>query len=732
MYDDTHQEIRARLTLLNAPQDSHTPDAAYNIYKFTGEEHLGKPYIYEVAFMSPIMLQVEALVDTDVKLFFQDVKNEAKQKTFFGKAHKITHSDSVGDKHLYTFTVVHPLFYLGLNRRYEIFQEQSAFEVIETILERYKGLLDIDFHTNIPPNFFIKREYTTQYKQSDLAFIQMLCEQEGVTLHMETGLKPYKVRLAHINETFSKLATELRCNFNASKAFASTHTHDNYFDFRMPTMNYLQKTGATPLAASLTDNTYSKQLRDALAFETHHDRLEFPRPTNLSGYMKQRSKSNYANTEKIVGESQALEAGIGVGGTLFDTKAIKRTEAIITSIFYDAIFPNALEEYVENIGEIDQYQYAVSFEATPLQAAFIPHYQITKPVIPSSVTALVSDGSERAGLIDKANTIDVDDLGRIRVIFHFDTKYPTSCYIRFANFSSGDGWGSQFIPRVNTEVIVNFLNGDPDRPVAIGSLYNGDNQIPQTLPNNVTQSYIKTQSMPGTASEYNLLLFEDKAGEELVHVRSQKDLKMHALHDSIINIDNNQTEAVGNDEIFNVGHDRTKNIGNDEITDIVNNRTESVGNDESITIGHNQDTVIRYDQSLFVTNSQANKIEKDQITSVGNHRIDDIYGNHSIKTGGHFKYISKGKYNIKAGKHIKSVTPLYQIDASEKCIIKGIAGTVIIDSEGITLKGPVTIKGTLSIQAGFPEGVAMFMAAANEGLPLCIPCLLQEELAGQV
>ncbi|SFV57357.1 VgrG protein [hydrothermal vent metagenome] len=167
-----------------------------------------------------------------------------------------------------------------------------------------------------------------------------------------------------------------------------------------------------------------------------------------------------------------------------------------------------------------------------------------------AITAIVSSGSKDTE--STPNTIDVDSFGRIRVIFHFDEKYPTSCYIRFTNFSAGDGWGSQFIPRVNTEVIVNFLNGDPDRPIATGTLYNGNNKIPKELPNNKTQSYIKTQSMPGSNSQYNLLLFEDKAQEELVHIRAQKDYKLHALHDSTINIDHDQTEVVGHDESVSI------------------------------------------------------------------------------------------------------------------------------------------------------------------------------------
>ena len=370
--------------------------------------------------------------------------------------------------------------------------------------------------------------------------------------------------------------------------------------------------------------------------------------------------------------------------------------------------------------------FEATFEATPLQTVFIPDYNITKPLIPSSVTALVSDGSDVNSIPSKDNTIDVDNLGRIRVVFHFDNKYPTSCYIRFTNFSAGDGWGSQFIPRVNTEVIVNFLNGDPDRPVAIGSLYNGNNKIPKSLPTQKTQSYIKTQSMPGSNEEYNLLLFEDKAGDELVHIRAQKDSKLHALNNSYINIDNDQTEVVGHDESFTVGNDRSKSIGNDETTDVGHDRSESVGNDETISIGNDQTLTVGHDQSNHIQNTQANKIDKDKITYVGNHRVDEVYANHTVKVGGHLEHTVNGKVELNVGERIKTVTKVHTISGSDKVVIKGSGGTIILDSSGITLKGDVSVKGNVAISGGSGGGAETLSLRANEGEPFCLTCFLQE------
>jgi type VI secretion system secreted protein VgrG len=476
MHSTPLQKIHAHLAFLQASKSSHITDGSYGVYRIEGEDRLGEPYRYEVTLVSPQKLSIETLVDTDVKLTLQDEKEHSKQREIYAKVYAAKAENSVSDHYLYTFTLVHPLFYLGLNQRYEIFQEMSAHEIISEILGRYQGLLHTTYDSNIAPHTFVKREYTTQYKQSDLSFIQMLCEQEGVTLWMRSDTRPYEIKLAHINETYSRLNTELRCSYTTSKTFAPTYTKEDYYDFRSPSKEYLSTTGKAPLSQSLKENTHTSQLRHDLEVFTHRDRLEESPDKDLKNHIKQTALKQYSDSERIKGQSLCLATVAGAGGTLFDHKERTRTEAILTRVTLKGLFPNALEEHTAQTEAQAQYLFEALFEATPLHTVYIPPYQITKPLIPSSVTATVSSGSHDTE--STPNTIDVDKFGRIRVIFHFDPKYPTSCYIRFTNFSAGDGWGSQFIPRVNTEVIVNFLIGDPDRPVAIGRLYNGNNAIP--------------------------------------------------------------------------------------------------------------------------------------------------------------------------------------------------------------------------------------------------------------
>ena len=111
---------------------------------------------------------------------------------------------------------------------------------------------------------------------------------------------------------------------------------------------------------------------------------------------------------------------------------------------------------------------------------------------------------------------------------------------------------------------------------------------------------------------------------------------------------------------------------------------------------------------------------------MGNHRVDETYANHTMKTGGHHEFTVNGKYDVKAGEHIKSVTKVHEIHGSDRVVFKSKGGTIILDASGITLKGATYFKGNVSVTGGSPEGLNSFDARANDGLGICVPCLLKK------
>ncbi len=717
------QKISARL-YIDSPSPNLLPDSGWlPVYELEGSNRLGYPDEYEVTAVSAVRVKLEELADKEAAIEIIDEKNPDSKRTVKGMVYEIKERSRVGDKHLYTVRIVHPLFYLGLTRRYEIYQDKSAYEIIDTLLRGYRSLLNIEFHTDIAPNRFIKREYTTQYAQSDLEFIQMLCEQEGITLLAKSDKSPFDIRICNINES-AKECKAVECAYERARRFEPTHTHKEYYDFKHPSFRYRKRAGQKPLAGTMEDNGRTSRLRHDLMLMYHEDRVEAPRDKDLSKSLSSSVLEAYSGSEYIEALSQSFEAKAGDRTLLKDIKGAKETRALITAVRIEAKFPNALQEYTQKSKELKLPQLQSKIEASPIDTPFIPEYNIQKPRVDSALTAIVSAGREDTN--KETNTIDIDEFGRVRVIFHFDPSYPTSCYIRFANFFAGDGWGSMFIPRVNTEVIVNFINGDPDRPVAVGSLYNAENKIPQSLPEHKTQSYIKTRSMPGSDREYNLLLFEDRQGEELVRIRAQKDYTLHALHDSHTDIDNDRTKTVGRDESETVGRDRTRSVAKDESVDIGQDSTKSVARDESVRIGNDLSVDVGRDHTLHVQRSRAVKIDRDLLLYTGNRREEKTEAHYTLKTGGDHSHTVGGEVSLKAGGGIRETTTVYRVDAGEIFTAKGAGGAIIVDGGGITLKGNVTIMGNVAISSGSPEAVATWSAAANNGDEICPSCMLKK------
>ncbi|MFA9597496.1 type VI secretion system tip protein TssI/VgrG, partial [Citrobacter telavivensis] len=216
------------------------------------------------------------------------------------------------------------------------------------------------------------------------------------------------------------------------------------------------------------------------------------------------------------------------------------------------------------------------------------------------------DGPQSAIVTGPAGEeIFCDEHGRVRVRFHWDRYCPgnedSSCWVRVSQAWAGTGFGNLAIPRVGQEVIVDFLNGDPDQPIVMGRTYHQDNRSPGNLPGTKTQMTIRSKTYKG--SGFNELMFEDATGKEQVYIHAQKNMDTEVLNnrttdvkvDHTETIGNNQSVSVGNDQTMAITHDRSKNVGNDQKTRITGNDSEAVEQSQNITVGK--------DYTLTVTDS---------------------------------------------------------------------------------------------------------------------------------
>ena len=254
-------------------------------------------------------------------------------------------------------------------------------------------------------------------------------------------------------------------------------------------------------------------------------------------------------------------------------------------------------------------EYSNRFTAVSSDIVFKPALTFMKPRIYGPQTALVvgPEGEE----------IYLDALGRVKVQFFWDKKNARkstveTTWVRVAQSWAGNGWGAYFWPRVNDEVVIQFLNGDPDNPVITGSVYNGVNMPKYALPDNSTRSGLVTRSSKGgSAQNANELRFEDKSGSEQVYLHAEKDMDVSIEHDRRISVgnndslivQNNQSEQIGSNFNRQIKSNAVEQIGSNSDLSVGSNLTEQVGGNHSLNIGSNQSVQVGSAYSMVANNT---------------------------------------------------------------------------------------------------------------------------------
>jgi type VI secretion system secreted protein VgrG len=298
--------------------------------------------------------------------------------------------------------------------------------------------------------------------------------------------------------------------------------------------------------------------------------------------------------------------------------------------------------------------------------------------------------------------IHTDKYGRVKVSFHWDryskSNETSSCWVRVAQIWAGKQWGGIHIPRMGQEVIVDFLEGDPDHPIITGRVFNNDNMPPYELPANATQSGIKSRSSKGGGAEnFNEIRFEDKKGEEEIYLHGEKNWT--------INIENDKDQTIGHDETLSVGNDRTKSVEKDEKESIGDNKTidvgkshsESIGDDAKIDIGKNHTISVGDDQDLSVGKNSTKSIGEKYTRTIGKDMSSDIGANLSQNV--------EKKSTTKVGKDMSfsvgkklfiQVSDQINVASEKQIVLKSGSASITLKKNGdISIMGKkINIKGS--------------------------------------
>ncbi|MDN5850156.1 MAG: type VI secretion system tip protein VgrG, partial [Nitrococcus sp.] len=459
----------------------------------------------------------------------------------------------------YEATVVPWLWFLGRTADCRIFQHESVPEIITAVFREH-GFTDFeDTLTGTYP----AREYVVQYRETDLSFVSRLMEHEGIYYFFRHEDGKHTLVLADsgnchspspgyeqiwyyppgenvVREKESLWSLQIVQEVQPG-AFAL-----NDFDFTAPKKS-LRSVSSKPQEHTLAD------------FEIYDYPGDYLETKDGERYARIRIEERQAEYEVVRGEGNPR--GLSVGA-LFELTNYPRKDQNREYLIVAASYAMESTSF-ESGGADGAPDYRCRFTAIDSKTPFRPRRATPKPVV---------QGPQTATVVGKAGEeIWTDKYGRIKLQFHWDrygkADENSSCWVRVSQPWAGKSWGAVAIPRIGQEVIVECLEGDPDRPIITGRVYNGGAMPPYGLPGQAMVSGVKSNTTPGGGGS-NELSMDDSKGKERVYLHAQKD----------------QAIAVENDESHTVGHDRSKSVTNDEQTQIGNNRTETVGGNESVTV----------------------------------------------------------------------------------------------------------------------------------------------------
>jgi len=462
----------------------------------------------------------------------------------------------------YRATVVPWLWFLTQTTDCRIFQRRSTPEIIEQVFSEL-GFSDFEIELK---RGYPQREYCVQYRETDYNFVTRLLEEEGIFYYCRHENGRHTLVLADHGSAYYDLAdfevdfplpgrqvgiVDQIKSWEHVYAFHPGGCAQRDFNFKTPSNNLHV---VEPTVRTVGNN------QNFELYDYHGRHSDTATGQQLA---RTRIEEQEAKFEQVRGECTYRSFSPGgrfqvrshrVAAAEKNKYVVKRTE-LTASIAGDYVTGSEAEE-----------EYRCRFVCLPEQTAFRPERIARRPIVEGPQTAVVvgPPGEE----------IYPDEFGRVKCQFHWDREgafdEESSCWIRVSQAHAGSGWGGIDLPRIGEEVIVDFLEGDPDAPIITGRVYNARNMPPFALPAEKTRSGMKSNTHKG--SGYNEISFDDTAGKEQLRTNAQY----------------NMDTSVGNNQTLVVGVDRSAEIGNNDATTVGNDQTESVGNNKKVTVGNNK------------------------------------------------------------------------------------------------------------------------------------------------
>ena len=542
------------------------PSDLFSVVGFALTERLSEVFQgrIELASTDPSIRAAEILEQPVDLVIWQD---SMPLRRFTGVVNEFVRGDAGHRRTRYELIIQPPLWRLGLMHNSRIFQTQGTDTIVRTLLEE-RGIIDSIFDLKRTPE---QREYCVQHRESDLAFLERLAAEEGWHYRYEQGSVDGDTQSALIIADHHGDAPKLEPAAYNAKAGGSTQRPAVYrfrYEERVRVASVAMKdyTFRNPAYALMHEHA-SGDLKHREDYQHYDYPGRFKADASGQPFTEARLQSLRNDASTASGESNRpdFSPGAKVELTEHDSDNLNR-EWLLTSITHTGTQPQALEEE----GGSEPTTYHNQFNAIPADLTWCPQTP-HRPLMDGPQIAIVT-GQE-------GEEIHCDEHGRVKVRFPWDryskNNEHSSAWLRVSQGWAGGQYGFMALPRIGHEVIVSFLDGDPDQPIITGRTHHVTNTPPYGLPEHKTRTTLKTKTHKGEGS--NELRFEDEADQEQIYVHAQKDLDLLT--------ENNRTEVIRNDSHRTVENNDFSHVKGNEHRTVDGEQRESVGSDYSLSIG---------------------------------------------------------------------------------------------------------------------------------------------------
>jgi len=587
-------------------------------HQFSGTEGISRPFEFSLSLLSE-----DGNLDAD-KILGQGITvacNEpgGGKRYFSGIVTEFSQSGYLRNFHEYHALVRPWLWFLTLAADCRIFQGKTVPDIFEEVAKQHNFS---DYRLKLKNKPYPTWDYCVQYRETDFNFISRLLEHEGIHYYFEHENGKHFMVLTDDASTHASRPGYSTVHYLPPSAQASFTDKNGYMRDWAVSRQVLSCTYATtdfnfekPKVSLLRNSTISRQYKHA-DFEIFDYPAESATLAAAESEKIAKRRIEELQSNQMVARGHGDSLGIAPG-CKFDLAGYPRKDLNISYLVLSSRY-NFQSDAYDSGASGGEPAISITAEAIDARTPFRPARITPKPVMHGAQTAMVVGKS--------GDEIYTDEMGRVKVQFHWDragkSDEKSSCWVRVAQLWAGPQWGAIHIPRVGQEVLVDFLDGDPDRPIVTGRVYNGDAKPPYALPDNATQSGMKSRSSKeGTADNANEFRFEDKKGSEEILLHAEKILTIEVEKDGTLTVENDQTNTIKHDLTTKVTNNEKREVKEKRDTTIGDNDTTDVSKVYKLTAG-DEITLVTGQSKIVMKKDGTIQISGDKITLSGTSKVE--------------------------------------------------------------------------------------------------------------